>query len=157
MDICGRTCSIIYFTTQHAADSTIRDIYHPLFDKYGVDFVISGDNHNYQRTFPLKYNQHKPSDPLITGNNKTYYNDLNGQIYLITGVGGRSLYQITQQAPFIATQNDKYFGYLDINIKGNTLGGFFYSNQGSVNKAHNNYTTIDKSIFQKIFKSLYLS
>ena len=42
--------------SKHPADSTIRDIYQPLFDKYGVDLVFSGDNHNYQRTFPLKYN-----------------------------------------------------------------------------------------------------
>ena len=42
--------------SKHPADYTIRDIYHPLFDKYGVDLVFSGDNHNYQRTFPLKYN-----------------------------------------------------------------------------------------------------
>ena len=41
--------------SKHPADFTIRDIYHPLFDKYNVDLVFSGDNHNYQRTFPLKY------------------------------------------------------------------------------------------------------
>ena len=135
--------------SEHAADSTIRDIYHPLFDKYGIDLVISGDNHNYQRTFPLKYNEHKPSDPLITNTNKTHYDDLNGQIYLIAGVGGRSLYHIIQQAPFVATQNDKYFGYLDIDIKGNNLEGSFYSNQVSVNEERNNYTIIDKFFISK--------
>ena len=81
--------------SEHPGESTIRDIYHPLFDKYGVDLVINGDNHNYQRTFPLKYNGQNPTVPLITNTNKTYYDDLNGQIYLITGVGGRSLYNIT--------------------------------------------------------------
>ena len=42
--------------SEHFANSTIRDIYHPLFDKYNVDLVFSRDNHNYQRTFQLKYN-----------------------------------------------------------------------------------------------------
>src|SRR5215208_1869749 len=109
--------------SKHPADSTIRDTYHPLFDKYGVDLVFSGDNHNYQRTFPLKYDENNSLNPLITNTNTTYYDDLNGQIYLITGVGGRSLYPITEQAPFVTTQNDKHFGYLDINIKDNNLEG----------------------------------
>ena len=39
--------------SKHPGNSSIRDIYQPLFDKYGVDLVFSGDNHNYQSTFPL--------------------------------------------------------------------------------------------------------
>ena len=27
--------------------------YHPLFDKYGVDLVLQGHVHNYQRSYPL--------------------------------------------------------------------------------------------------------
>jgi hypothetical protein len=130
---------------QHPADSTIRDIYHPLFDKYGVDLVISGDNHNYQRTFPLKYNysNSNSSNPIITDRNPTNYKgDYQGQIYLITGVGGRSLYELKGQAPFVVTQNDKHFGYIDINIKGNNLEGSFYSNQVSLNEGRNNYTQV---------------
>jgi len=42
--------------SKHLGDSTIRDIFHPLFDKYNVDLVFTADNHNYQRTFPLKHN-----------------------------------------------------------------------------------------------------
>jgi hypothetical protein len=36
--------------------NTRRDIYHLRLNKYKADLVFSGDNHNYQRTFPLKYN-----------------------------------------------------------------------------------------------------
>ena len=50
------TTPIYTSPAQHPGNSTIRDIYHPLFDKYGVDLVFTSDNHNYQRTFPLKYN-----------------------------------------------------------------------------------------------------
>jgi len=28
---------------------------HPLFQKYGVDLVLYGHNHYYQRTYPLAY------------------------------------------------------------------------------------------------------
>ena len=30
----------------------IRDKYHDIFDKYGVDLVIQGHNHIYSRTLP---------------------------------------------------------------------------------------------------------
>ena len=117
--------------SKHQADSTIRDIYHPLFDKYNVDLVFSGDNHNYQRTFPLKYNSNgDSSNPIMTNNNQiNYHKDHPGQIYFITGTAGKSLYEIKQQAPFVATQDDKHFGFLNIDINGKTLKGTFYANE----------------------------
>ncbi len=128
------TTPIYTSPSQHPGDSTIRDIYHPLFDKYGVDLVFTSDNHNYQRTFPLKYNGEDgySSNPIIVDNNQNnYYNNDNrdGVIYLITGTGGRSLYEIKEQAPFVAKQDDKHFGFLSIDISGNTLKGTFYANE----------------------------
>ncbi|MGE3860049.1 MAG: metallophosphoesterase [Nitrososphaeraceae archaeon] len=124
--------------SEHAADSTIRDIYHPLFDKYDVDLVFSSDNHNYQRTFPLKYNsQSDSSNPIVTDRNQINYHNINdngnenneGVIYLITGTAGRSLYEIKQQASFVAKQDDKHYGFLNIDINGKTLKGTFYANE----------------------------
>jgi Calcineurin-like phosphoesterase len=125
---------------QHEADYSIRDIYHPFFDKYGVDLVFSSDNHNYQRTFPLKYNsEDKDSSnyPLIVdrnSNNYFYYDDIydNGVIYLIIGTAGRSLYEIKEQAPFVAKQDDKHFGFLNIDINGKTLKGTFFANENEL-------------------------
>ena len=118
--------------SKHSADSTIRNIYHPLFDKYKIDLVFSGDNHNYQRTFPLKYNNQSGdsvNNPIITDKNQNNYNADSGVIYLITGTAGRSLYEIKQQAPFVAKQDDKDFGFLNIDINGKTLKGTFYKNE----------------------------
>jgi hypothetical protein len=120
--------------SKHLGDSTIRDVFHPLFDKYGVDLVFGGDNHNYQRTFPLKYNNDADSsNPIIVDRNQTNYNgDLLGQIYLITGTAGKSHYYIQQQAPFITNQNDNQYGFLNIDINANntsSLTGTFYSNR----------------------------
>jgi hypothetical protein len=119
--------------SKHPADSTIRDIYHPLFDRYNVDLVFSSDNHNYQRTFPLKYNSNADSsNPLIVDNNKNNYknNDKgDGVIYLITGTAGRSNYEIKEQASFVAKQDDEHFGFLNIDINGKTLKGIFYANE----------------------------
>ncbi|HEX5187831.1 MAG TPA: LamG-like jellyroll fold domain-containing protein [Nitrososphaeraceae archaeon] len=127
--------------SKHDADTTIRDTYHPLFDRYDVDLVLSSDNHNYQRTFPLKYNnQSGSSNPIITDKNQTNYNgDYEGQIYLITGTAGRSHYDIEGQAPFVTKQNDKQFGFLNIDINtNNTLTGTFYSNENDSDTLNQN-------------------
>jgi hypothetical protein len=128
--------------SKHPSDSTIRDTYHPLFDKYNVDLVFSSDNHNYQRTFPLKYNSNADSsNPIITDRNQTNYNgDYEGQIYLITGIAGRSHYELEAQAPFVVKQDDEHFGFLNIDINTNNtlLIGTFYSNENDDDTLHDN-------------------
>jgi Calcineurin-like phosphoesterase len=118
---------------KHPADSTIRDIYHPLFDRYGVDLVFSSDNHNYQRTFPLQYNsegEDSSNYPIIADRDSTSYNIDSGVVYLIIGTAGRSLYEIKEQAPFVANQHDEQFGFLNIDIYSNkALRGTFYANE----------------------------
>ena len=151
---------------QHPANSTIRDTYHPIFDRYGVDLVFSSDNHNYQRTFPLKYNSQDRGDnsdnPIIVDRNQNNYhitndNDNNkGVIYLITGTAGRSLYEIKEQAPFVAKQDDTHFGFLNIDINGKTLKGTFYANKSELPRYHYvNYQNniIDEFTISKINES----
>ena len=59
-----------------------------------------------------------------------------GVIYLITGTGGRSLYEIKEQAPFVAKQDDKHFGFLNIDINGKKLKGTFYANELQIPRYH---------------------
>ena len=63
-----------------------RDIYHPLFDEYGVDLILQGHNHNYQRSYPLKYNPSNSSNPVITSADKSKYNDPTGAIFVIVAM-----------------------------------------------------------------------
>ena len=129
--------------SKHAADPAIRDTYHPLFDRYNVDLVLSSDNHNYQRTFPLKYNSQQDGDssnPIITDNSQNNYNgNYQGQIYLITGTAGRSHYDLEGQAPFVVKQNDDDYGFLNVEFDTNntSLTGTFYSN-GNDDTLNNN-------------------
>jgi len=126
--------------SEHKANSSLRDIYHPLFEKYGVDMVISGDNHNYQRTFPLKYNSISSNDndndngvsdsskPIISNNHKNEYGVDDGVIYLIAGTAGRGLYDLKGQMSFVVKQDDKHLGFLNLELKDKTLKGTFYAN-----------------------------
>ena len=131
--------------SKHPADSNIRDIYHPLFDKYKVDIVFNSDNHNYQRTFPLKYNNGDSSNPIIANKNKNSYDSYTGVIYLITGTAGRSHYEFEGQASYIVKQNSNNFGFVNIDINGKTLKGTFYANeQGSGHNTESQNNMLDE-------------
>lgn len=75
-----------------SGDKTLRDTYHPLFDKYGVDLVLEGHVHNYQRTYPIMYNSENPSSPLISSCSKNFYDNPSGQVYAMVGTGGVNLH-----------------------------------------------------------------
>jgi len=142
---------IVYFhhpmytsPTKHPSDILLRDTYHPLFDKYGVDLVLQGHNHNYQRSYQLAYNNNNnnnnnngnanPSNPTITSINTNTYNAPTGEVYVIAGTGGEDLYDLKSKADFIATQY-KGFGFLNVDISsdGTKLVGTFYDNaDGSI-------------------------
>jgi hypothetical protein len=112
------------------AYSELRGTYHPLFDQYGVDLVLAADIHNYQRTFPLIYNANNPASPTITSTNASDYTDPEGAIYAIVGTGGHSLRYFSGKASFVSSQQDDFFGQLDVKItdNGNKLEGKFYRN-----------------------------
>ncbi|HJT83694.1 MAG TPA: metallophosphoesterase [Nitrososphaeraceae archaeon] len=120
--------------SKHPSDSNIRDIYHPLFDKYNVDIVFNSDNHNYQRTFPLKYNEGDSSNPIVTNRKQVFHidnNDNEGVIYLVTGTAGRSHYEFEGQAPYVVKQNSNNFGFVNIDINGKKVEVTFYPNIGT--------------------------
>ena len=72
-------------TSKHAGLTSLRDIYHPLFDQYDVDLVLSGHNHNYQRTFPLSFNQDDSARPIIVNKNPNTYNQIGAPIFITSG------------------------------------------------------------------------
>lgn len=134
-----------------------REVYHPLFDKYGVDLVLQGHAHNYQRTYPLVFDSrtepalveiplNKP--PLVTSTAKDTYVNPSGEIYLTVGTAGVSLDGVSPLEDnnfildpgggdktitddhFFAKVNDTDFGFLDLELSEDksSLTGIFYSN-----------------------------
>jgi predicted MPP superfamily phosphohydrolase len=105
--------------TKHPGDTKVHRIYHPLLDKYGVDLVIQGHNHNYQRTYPLIYNTINDSSPIVTSTSTRQYNhDPKGPIFITVGTAGQNLYNFTGKAPYIITQFLRH-GFLNVNITDN--------------------------------------
>ena len=112
---------------------------------------MTSDNHNYQRTFPLKYNNGDSSNPIVANNDQNKYDTYSGVIYLVTGTAGRSHYAFEGQAPYIVKQDDKNFGFLNIDVNGKTLKGTFYANQyGSGSDIKSSNSILDDFTISKI-------
>jgi len=140
--------------TKHKAEKDLRDIYHPLFEKYKVDLVLEAHNHNYQGTVPISYNSASDSSNPTVMNQLTmgYNSNMGGTVFAIVGTGGESFYPLDSQAPYVATQFTSKFGFLVIDItNGNPhtkLTGTFYGNK-SVGGSVEDQFTIDKLIKSK--------
>jgi predicted MPP superfamily phosphohydrolase len=141
--------------TNHEGLEDLRDLYHGLFTEYGVDLVLQGHIHNYQRSYPLVYNSENPSNPIIeqsailsNGNNEeNVYVEPEGTIFAIAGTGGRDLHGLDDQAYFTANQFEDH-GFLELKMinNGKNLVGQFYSNNGNIIK--------DKFIIEKSTSSI---
>ena len=106
----------------------LRNELQPMFDLYGVDLVISGHKHAYERTHPVMF------DNIITDYGKCSYNNPDGQIYITVGTGGHSHSTFKHKQPWSVITNHNDFGFLNIKVvnDGKTLYGEFMSNTGKV-------------------------
>ena len=113
----------------------LREAYHRLFNRYGgVELVLSVYAHNYQRTYPLIFNEGNSTSPLITSNQTNIYNDIKGQIHLVVGTGGMDMVKFSSKKPYLSYQQDESFGFLNIDVvdNENILRGIFYSNNHKI-------------------------
>jgi hypothetical protein len=132
-------------------DEELRDIYHPLFDKYGVDIVLQAHVRNYERSFPLVFNQESSSKPTITSTSKQEYKNPNGVVFAIVGTGGGELkHGLNGQAAYMAYQQDTDFGVLDLHFSDNKLDAKFVNNDG----ATMDQFSIDKAAKKKVIESI---
>ncbi len=133
-----------------AGSKELRDLYHPLFDKYGVDLVLQGHVHNYQRSYPLNYNKDSSPAPLATSTSKTDYQNPHGVIFAVVGTGGVNFHGLSGSAPFMAFQQDSKFGVLDMSISDNKLDAKFVTNEGATLDHFSISKTVKKKIIERI-------
>jgi hypothetical protein len=104
----------------------LRNTYHPLFEKYNVDMVISSHNQYYERTYPLLYNHEDDQEPIIIDNSESNYSNTKGIIFLTVGTGGDELQDIIYKEDYYIIQKEKY-GFLNLKLENDrkTLVGEF--------------------------------
>lgn len=91
---------------EHYAEQHMR-VLHPMLEKHGVDFVLNGHEHVYQRTYPVKFAPRDitaarrvnsgqrivPGDYAVDDRFDGAANTRpNGIIHILTGAGGKHLY-----------------------------------------------------------------
>jgi 3',5'-cyclic AMP phosphodiesterase CpdA len=112
--------------TSHSQEYIMREKYQPLFDKYGVDIVLQGHNHFYNRTLPLQFNPQNVSKPIVDeSNNPNKFFNPEGSIFSVIGLGGRSSHIFLNQPDYVVKQHNG-FGFLSIEINGKELDAKYY-------------------------------
>ncbi|CAG9207191.1 Metallophosphoesterase [Paraburkholderia sabiae] len=92
--------------TGNGSDKGIREAWLPLFDRYGVDLVLCGHDHDYERSYPVRGCNHHAGIDATTGekvdtlqpkpaahphaSNGNTFDTSHGTIHLILGGGGTS-------------------------------------------------------------------
>jgi hypothetical protein len=81
----------------------------------------------------VTFNPNKASQPVVTNQFATGYQGNNdGVVYAIVGTAGESFHPLLGRQPYVATQFEGKFGFMDIEITytnpHTTLTGTFYDN-----------------------------
>jgi predicted phosphodiesterase len=98
--------------SNHPEEKELASRLQPLFDQYGVDLVIYGHNHNYERI--------KLPDKVT--------------VYIQAGTGGESHYDIegSRKGGGVEYQDDNDYGFVKLTVNSNTLSGQFISHGGKI-------------------------
>jgi predicted MPP superfamily phosphohydrolase len=113
-------------------DHNLVDVYHPIFEKYGVNLVLQGHAHTYERTYPLRFNYEDMEEPIVTSKDLSNYRSTDGLVIATVGTGGAAPTRLYSPSELTAVQNTDLFGFLNVDVSsdGTTLIGTFYDNNG---------------------------
>jgi len=92
----------IYSSGSHGSDLTVRANLVPLFDKYGVDMVFMGDDHDYERTKPQR--------------NNVVVQPGAGTVYVTTGGGGDQLRPVGSSTFTAYAESAFHFTRVTVNV-----------------------------------------
>jgi hypothetical protein len=116
-------CNVYSSNSQHPPTRDIRPIYQQLWENADVDFVFSGHNHNYERTYPLTWTG--TNYQICNPGQTTGYVDLDDKdciIFFTVGTGGRTGETLRSAPSYIVpTERTLPYGYLNMGID-NTKG-----------------------------------
>ncbi|ATB27283.1 purple acid phosphatase family protein [Melittangium boletus] len=106
---------------EHGSQPNIRKQFAPLFEEYGVDLVLTGHDHDYERSQPMK------GDAVAASGTRA-------PVYLVVGSGGAGLRDMsTSSKPsWSVLRNNGDHGYLDVKAEDGTLTAQMLTPSGKV-------------------------
>lgn len=109
----------VYSSGSHGSTPAMQALI-PTFEAGGVDLVLTGHDHDYERTKPMKGGV--PVPPGTTG----------AIIYIVVGTGGAGAYGFSSDPEWTGFRNTGILGYLDVKVAGGTLTGSLITTTGDV-------------------------
>ena len=90
--VCMHQVAISTADKFNGADLGIREEWVPLFDKYGVDLVVCGHEHHYERSHPLRGAEtNRTRTPLVASRVTDVIDTSAGTVHMVIGGGGTSV------------------------------------------------------------------
>jgi len=110
----------------------LRDSIEGLLFKYGVSVAIWGDDHVYERSYPMLDGEADTSTLNLEGNVQTFIKP-NKTIHLLVGTGGIELDGWKEDsAPVWSAYREKNHGYMKLEITKEVLRGRFTRQDGTI-------------------------
>lgn len=106
----------LYSAGQHGSNPALQANLGPMLERYKVDLVLAGHEHNYERTAAIKAYNLDPTYP--------------GLVHVTTGGGGAALRPITPNAQSVVTAS--VYHYLRFEVAGDELHGEAVDLQGAI-------------------------
>jgi 3',5'-cyclic AMP phosphodiesterase CpdA len=84
---------VVSSANANGSDLGLRQHLQPLLDRYGVDLVLSGHDHNYERSFALRGAEagSETLRPAVSDRSLDVVDTTRGTVYLVLGGGGTSV------------------------------------------------------------------
>ena len=90
--VCMHQVAISTVDKFNGADLGIRQEWVPLFDKYGVDLVVCGHEHHYERSHPLRgWQSNVTLTPIPAATKTDVIDTTQGTVHMVIGGGGTSV------------------------------------------------------------------
>lgn len=90
--VCMHQVAISTANQFNGADLGIREEWVPLFDQYGVDLVVCGHEHHYERSHPIRGQQaNRTLTPIPTATGTDTIDTRQGTVHMVIGGGGTSV------------------------------------------------------------------
>jgi hypothetical protein len=89
--VCMHQVAISTADQFNGADLGVREEWLPLFDRYGVDLVVCGHEHHYERSHPIRGAAATPTRTPVPASTRTdVVNTTKGTVHMVLGGGGTS-------------------------------------------------------------------
>ncbi|GGL94938.1 purple acid phosphatase family protein [Nakamurella endophytica] len=89
--VCMHQVAISTADRFNGADLGVREEWLPLFDRYGVDLVVCGHEHHYERSHPIRGHQDTATrTPVPVATGTTTVDTSRGTVHMVLGGGGTS-------------------------------------------------------------------